>query len=67
MRLSRIAIDGFGFANQADLEKAWLPNTLNMFKGKDGKLYGDLPVEEEHWDGARIREYVDSSASQVKR
>lgn len=38
----------FSFASQADLEKAYVPNSLNPFKGPDGKIYG-MPFEYNSW------------------
>jgi multiple sugar transport system substrate-binding protein len=38
----------FGFKSLEELEKAYVPNSLNPFKGTDGKIYG-MPFEYNSW------------------
>jgi multiple sugar transport system substrate-binding protein len=38
----------FGFKDQAELEKAYVPNSLDPFKGTDNKIYG-VPFEYNSW------------------
>jgi multiple sugar transport system substrate-binding protein len=38
----------FGFKDQAEMEKAYVPGSLDPFKGPDGKVYG-IPFEYNSW------------------
>lgn len=46
--LAPIDISATGYASQADLEKAWLPGSLNPFKNPKGQLMG-IPYELSTW------------------
>ena len=46
--LAPVDAAAFGFKDQADLEKNYVKDSLNPFKGADGKVYG-MPFEYNSW------------------
>jgi multiple sugar transport system substrate-binding protein len=46
--LAPVDAESFGFADQTALEEAYVPDSLNPFKGADGQIYG-MPFEYNSW------------------
>lgn len=46
--LAPVDVAAFGFESQEDFEAAYVPDSLNPFKGEDGQVYG-IPFEYNSW------------------
>lgn len=46
--LAPVDISAFGFESQEEFEAAYVPDSLNPFKGEDGQVYG-IPFEYNSW------------------